>query len=92
MAESGSTSPALRSFSLATEQAIRWILANPAATLEQLRELLAIMRTANRRETRERLLMRLREARWYHAGGDSPEDLLSRAKVEAIIRQEMDRL
>lgn len=65
---------------------------NPGATIPQLRELLGIMRTLNRRDTKARLLRRLSEARWYHAFGDSPTDLLGRTKVEAIIEQEMDRL
>ena len=53
---------------------------------------MAIMRTLNRRETKANLVRRLSEARWYHAGGDTPNDLLGRIKVEAIIEQEMDRL
>ena len=77
---------------LATEQAIHWIVDNPGATIPQLRELLAIMRTLNRRETKARLLRRLGEARWYHAFGDTPNDLLGHAKVEQIIEQEMERL
>lgn len=77
---------------MATEQAIRWIVDNPGATIEQLRELMAIMRGLNRRETKARLVKRLSEARWYHAFGDSPNDLLGRSKVEAIIAQELDRL
>lgn len=50
------------------------------------------MRSSNRQVTKQRLLARLTEARWYHAGGDMPSDLLSRAQVEAIITMELDRL
>jgi hypothetical protein len=50
------------------------------------------VRQLNRNRLEAAILSRMGEARWYHTGGDSPNDLLARSRVEAIIREEMGKL